>query len=42
MVFLYEREVLAENKIKPDFIKEYIYKIIGDRNTFCVIEERDR
>ena len=35
-------EEVAESKIKPHFIKEYIYKIISERKTFHVIEEIDR
>jgi hypothetical protein len=35
-------EEVAESKIKPHFIKEYIYKITSERKTFHVIEEIDR
>lgn len=35
-------EKIEESKIKPEFIKEYIHKIIGEGQTIHVIEERDR
>ena len=33
---------IKENKIKPRFIREYIDRIIGERQTIHVVEERDR
>lgn len=35
-------EEIKTSKIKPDFIKEYIHKIISERKTIHVIEEKDR
>lgn len=35
-------EEIKTSKIKPDFIKEYIDKIISDEHIIHVIEERDR
>lgn len=35
-------EKIEESKIKPAFIKEYIYKIISEAQAIHVIEERDR
>jgi len=33
---------IKENVIKPAFIREYIDRIIGEKQTIHVIEERDR
>lgn len=33
---------IKENEIKPAFIREYIDRIIGEKQTIHVIEERDR
>ena len=35
-------EEIETSNIKPEFIKEYIHKILGERKTIHVIEERDR
>ena len=35
-------EEIKTSKIKPEFIKEHIDKIINERQTIHVIEERDR
>ena len=35
-------EKIKDSKIKPEFIKENIDKIINERQTLHVIEERDR
>lgn len=35
-------EKIETSKIKPDFIKEHIHKIINERKTIHVIDERDR
>ena len=35
-------EKIKDSKIKPEFIKEHIDKIIDERQTLHVIEERDR
>lgn len=35
-------EKIKESQIKPEFIKDYIYKIISEVQTIHVIEERDR
>lgn len=35
-------EEIETSKIKPEFIKEYIYEIINERKTIHVIEEKDR
>ena len=35
-------EKIETSKIKPEFIKEYIYEIINERKTIHVIEEKDR
>ena len=35
-------EEIENSNIKPEFIKENIYRIINERKTIHVIEERDR
>ena len=35
-------EEIEENKIKPEFIKDHIQKILHEKQILHVIEERDR